>query len=140
MTTSHAENPHDGAEKNRENLIYVHARKGAEIIDDTDGDQNPQAGEKLTLLQNIGLAGLPNSGGDIEHRLMGRQILRLHVLHHAESHADQADKEPHFQDEKPVQRTEHDLRQIRQLDVRFARKGDGGQQKKGNEQGTKKRP
>ena len=103
----------------------------AEIIDDTDGNQYPQTGEKFTLLQNISLTGFPDGGRDIEHCLMGRQLLCLGVLHPSESDTDGADGETEIQDENPVQRPAHetDGRQIGQFDVRFTGKSHRDHQK-----------
>ena len=102
-----------------------------EVIDDTDGDQDPEAGEEFPLLEQIGLAGFPDRVGDVQHGLMGGQILRLRVLQPAEDHPDRADDETDVQDGQPAERTAHeaDLGQIGELDVRFTGEGHGGHQK-----------
>ena len=55
-------NSHNRAEENNHNIDRGHMGQGAEIINHTDGNQHPQAGEKFTLLQHIGLTGLPDGG------------------------------------------------------------------------------
>ncbi len=107
-----------------------------EIIDDTDGDQDPEAGEEFALLEQIGLAGFPDRVGDIQHGLMGRQILRLDVLQPAENHPDCADDETEIQDRQSAERTAHeaDLGQIGELDIRLTCKSHGGHQKQGDDE------
>jgi len=53
QATHKNKNPHIEAEENDENVAHGHMGQHAEIIDDTDGNQYPQTGEKFTLLQNI---------------------------------------------------------------------------------------
>ena len=60
-----------------------------EVVDHTDGDEDPEDDEELALLGEIGLTGLPDDVGDIKHGLVGRQILRLFVLNHGENQTDE---------------------------------------------------
>ena len=100
------------------------------IIDDTDGDQDPEAGKEFPLLEQIGLAGFPDRVGDVQHGLMCGQILRLHVLPPAEYHPDCADDQTEIQDGQAAERAayEADLAQIGELDIRLTCKGHGGHQ------------
>ncbi len=84
-----AEDSHDGAEKDHQDGADRVALQADEVINDADGDQDPEAGEKFPLLEQIGLAGFPDRVGDVQHGLVGGQVLRLGVLHPAEDHADQ---------------------------------------------------
>ena len=52
-----------------------------------------KADEEFTLLEKIGLAGFPNGLGNIQHGLVRRQILGLHILHDTENQTDQADNQ-----------------------------------------------
>ncbi len=44
-----------------------------EVDADDDGDEHPEQDQEATLLQKIGLAGLPDQLGDLPHGLVGRQ-------------------------------------------------------------------
>jgi len=111
-------------------------------IDDTDGDQDPETGEKFPLLKQIGLAGFPYRVGDVQHGLMRRQILGLDVLKPAKDHADDTDEEPDVQDGQPAERTAHesDLGQIRDLDVCLTCESHGGHPKQDDGERTQQRP
>ena len=49
------------------------ASKDAEVHADHDGDEDPEQSKELALLQQVGLAGLPDELGDLPHRPVGRQ-------------------------------------------------------------------
>ena len=69
----------------------------AKIINHARGDQQPERGEKFSLLKQIRLARLPNRFGNLGHRGMHRQPLRLSVLCQTEHRADDAQQQakPH---------------------------------------------
>ncbi len=48
-----------------------------QVIRDGDCDQHEQHQQEFALLDEIGLAGLEDDLGDIEHRLVGRQLFDL---------------------------------------------------------------
>ena len=138
-----AEDSHDRAEQDHRDGAQRVVLQADEIVEDADGDQNPEAGQELPLLEQVRLAGFPDRIGDVQHGLVGRQVFRLRVLHPAESHSDQADDEADVQNRQPAERSAHEahLAQIGQLDVRLSGEGHGGHQKQNDDerkqQGTK---
>ncbi len=137
-----AEDSHDRAEKDHQDGADRVALQADEVIDDADGDQDPEAGEELPLLEQIGLAGLPDRVGDVQHGPVGGQVFRLGVLHPAESHSDQADEETDIQNGESAEGAAHeaDLGQIGELDIRLTGEGHRGHQKQDDGERTEKRP
>ena len=63
----------------------------AEVERDDDADEDLEDQQELALLDEVGLAGLVDELGDLEHRLMDRQVLELRADHEAEQEAQGAD-------------------------------------------------
>jgi hypothetical protein len=55
-------------------------RQSHKIIDHAYGDEDPEHREELTLLCEVGFAGLPDDVGNIKHRLVSGHICCLFVL------------------------------------------------------------
>ncbi len=64
-----------------------------EIINHANSDENPERGEKFSLLQQIRFARFPDDNRNVAHRPMHRQRARLFVLQNSERRADGADDE-----------------------------------------------
>ena len=68
-------------------------RKPPEIDGDDRADEQPEHQEELALLQQVGLAGLVNQLGDLEHRAVDGQALELPVDQQAEQQAERRDQD-----------------------------------------------
>ena len=66
----------------------------AEVDPDDDGDEHPEHDQELALLQQVGLAGLPDQLGDLPHRPVDRQVAQPEEDDEAEDEAQCADDEP----------------------------------------------
>ena len=74
---------------------------------DDDGDEGPQEQDELALRDQIGLAGLVNQLGDLEHRCVDGQVLELCERHEAEQQAERADDETAHEQRVAVDTTEN---------------------------------
>ena len=60
-------------------LISREVQQHAEVERDDDADEELEDQQELALLDEVGLAGLVDQLGDLEHRLVDRQVLQLRV-------------------------------------------------------------
>jgi hypothetical protein len=74
----------------------------AEVRDDDRRDRQPEVGDELRLGPQVGLARGVDQLGDLEHRLVDRQVLELLVLEQAEQQAERTDHEAEGEDVPPV--------------------------------------
>ena len=75
--------------ENRTRQDHEHRAEGFflqtfEIINHADRDENPERGEKFSLLEQIGFAGFPDDVGNVAHGFVDWQRARLFVLQQAE--------------------------------------------------------
>ena len=71
----------------------VKLAEGPEVDADDDGDEDPEQDQELALLQQVGLAGLPDELGDLPHRAVDRQIAQSEEDDETEDQAERADDE-----------------------------------------------
>ena len=75
--------------------------------------------DELALGDQVLLAGLEDELGDLEHRLVHRQRLELHVLHEAEGQPEHRDDDAAHQQRAAVDAHEQLGIELRQDEVRF---------------------
>ncbi len=83
-------------------------------------DEHLEQQDELALRDQVGLAGLVNQLGDLEHRRVHRQVLQLGEDDQPEQQAERAHAETGHQQGAPVDAAEFDLRQIRKHEVHLA--------------------
>src|SRR5581483_1693485 len=87
---------HDAKGKNdRQRYAYRLVRyrgKDAEVEDDDDGNEAPQEDEKLSLRDQIRLAGLVNEFRDLPHGAVDGQVLQLGVDNQTKKQAEDAEE------------------------------------------------
>ena len=98
----------------------------SEVSQDDDRDEDPQDQQELALGDQVGLAGLVDQLGDLEHRLVDRHVLELHVNRQAEQQAEDAEEQADREQLVAVHAEKADRRQIGQLQAGFAAGGLAG--------------
>ena len=91
-----AQDADDREDEHHDHLPPAHGRVGEvlEVGDHDDRDEGPEERDELDLGDQVGLAGLIDQLGDLEHGLVHREVPDLGVLHEAEADAEQADDQP----------------------------------------------
>ncbi len=115
-----AADPDQAEEKNDGDLDGVHVLQDAEVEHHDDADERFENEDELALGHQIGLAGLVNELGDLEHRAMHRQVLQLREDHHAERQPEQADEEPDHEQRPAVDALKRRLAEVRKYQVGLA--------------------
>jgi len=106
-----------------------------EVEDDRRGDQDPEDGKELALLDDVALARLPDDVGDREHRLVRGQRHGLAVLQQAEERAEDGDDDAAPEDVTAGEAGGHlDGPHVRQLQVGLA-----GERHRGEREGQQVR-
>ena len=132
--------PHQDQQHLAGALVLEHA----EVVDDAERDQALEHDQQPALLQDVGLARLPDDVGDVEHALVGGQGLHLPVHGEPEQPTQHAYPEAEQQQRPPRDRHSEELVlrvEDRQLEVQLARESGGRQrQGQGGERGGANRP
>ena len=90
-----------------------------EIGEDDDRNERPQQEQELALVEQIGLAGLPDQLRNLEHRSMRGQAFQVNVHEEAENHAQNTGQRPEHEQAVAVHAEEVNLSQIRKLQIGF---------------------
>ena len=88
-------------------------------------DEDFEDEDELALRDQVGLAGLVDQLGDLEHRPMHRQILELCVNHETEGEAEKTDTKAAHQQRPGVHASKADGPEIRQAPGWLRRRPDG---------------
>ena len=92
------------------------------------------------MLQEVGLAGLPDEVRHVPHPGMHRELACLLVLHQPEACPDGANEQATVKDRHPRQPAEMHLIQRRNFDVRFAPEESGGAEEVEDEKPNRSNP
>ena len=92
----------------------------AEVDDDDGADEELEHEDELHLRDEVRLAGLVDELGDLEHRLVHRQVLELLVDHEAEHEAERAHDEAEREQVPARHAEELDALEVRQDQVHLA--------------------
>ena len=98
------------------------ALQADEIINHAHGDEQPERGEKFSLLPQIRFARFPDDVGNLAHRAVDRQRAGADVFQEAERRADGADEQAEKQNRVAGDAAVEKIHLVerRQLDVRVA--------------------
>ena len=95
-----------------------------EVIEDARRDEHPEDGEELALLEQVGLARVPDDVRDLVHGLVDLERLGLLILHPAVNRPqrthDNAEIHQRVAAHGVPEEVERHLTQVRQVDVRLA--------------------
>ena len=105
-----AEEKNDGQRDG--NRLIRHRRQHAEIEHDDDGDEEPQDQQEFALGDQVGLAGLVNQLGNLEHGTMHGHLPQAGVNDQAEAQAEDAEQDADHQQAMAVDAEEQYLREI----------------------------
>ncbi len=81
-------------QQDHDDLERLHVPERPEVDRHDAADEQPEERQELGLLEQVGLAGLVDELGDLEHGLVDRKVPDRHVHVEAEHAAEQADDEP----------------------------------------------
>jgi hypothetical protein len=91
----------------------------AEVEENDSSDEEPENHQELALLQEIGLAGLVDELGDLEHRPVNGHVLELAIDEQPEQHAEGADEDADHQQLIARDALERDRREVRKAKIGF---------------------
>src|SRR5207249_935738 len=69
----------------------MHGSEPAEVHDDHNSDKHPQDHQEFSLGEEVGLAGLIDQLGNVEHRFVDGQVLQVGIDRQPETQAKDAD-------------------------------------------------
>jgi hypothetical protein len=104
-------------------------RELAEVHHHDDRDEGPEEGEELALGDEVGLAGLVDELGDLEHRPVHRQLLEMRRDEEAEDQAGEGDRDSDQQEVAALHAQEGDRSEIGQDQAGLAAAGRAGRGK-----------
>ena len=108
------------------NRLVRHRRQHAEVEHDDDGNEEPQDQQEFALGDQIGLAGLVNQLGNLEHGTMHRHLPQAGIDDEAETQTEDAEQNANHQQAMAVDAEEENLREIGKLQAGFAADFVGG--------------
>src|SRR5439155_26610717 len=107
-------------EKNDPDLLGREMLEHAEVEGHDALDEDPENQQELALLHEVGLAGIVDQLGDLEHGLVHGQDLELPEDHHPERETEDAHEQPPLEQRAAVRAAEAYLGEIRDLEIGLA--------------------
>ncbi len=106
--------------ENNDHFQGAEVEQHGEVRQDHNRNEGPEEQEELTLVDQIGLAGLPNQLRHFQHGLMRGHFLQMEVNDQAEDHSQNAKCGAPQEQLVAIHAKKLHLRQIRQLQIGFA--------------------